>query len=280
MTYQSHLYYGGPNAGKTWALVTAFWDPDTKKQIRDGRLLLFGREDNPALLEGIPDKLVKRFVSPIEKPLSFVAEFSTYMRAALASARSGGPEVYGMDGLSEWNFVYMLEHATAYGISDKWAGWRAAKDQFLGLIQMLHPNELKAHVLATARVASKKKDTPAVEGDPDWVDSKYFPAMDGWMRDHVSHYFNLVSYVDEEFALIKGADNKTREESVHRYYMKGSTQFLVKNVWQREWRKANMPDYLTNPKFDDIMKSIEDAQAKAAQAGKPSGATAPANSNL
>src|SRR3990167_1609693 len=101
------------------------------------------------------------------------------MMAVLAQARKGkGVEVLGLDGFTEWSVVHSLEHTKAFGTSDKWAGWRAAKDAFLGVVQMLNPNELKAYVLATARVTAKKKDVKdsgggvLVEGDPDWMESK------------------------------------------------------------------------------------------------------------
>lgn len=269
---QSHLYYGPPNGGKTWALVTSFWDPDKKVQTRDGRLLLFGREDNPALLEPVPANLIKRFVSPLESPLKFMEDFTAYMMAVCAQARKGkGVEVLCLDGFSEWNSIFMLEHTKAFGSSDRWAGWRAAKDQFLGAIQMLNPNELKAHVLATARVAAKKHDVKSssgdliVEGDPDWMESKYFPAMDGWMRDNLSYYFNLVSFVDSDPGpVLNPTTGKPEDGTHHKYYMKTSAQFLVKNVWEREWQLAGMPAYLTNPRFDDILGKIEEAKLKAA----------------
>ena len=104
-----------------------------------------------------------------------------------------------------------------------------------------------------------------MEGDPDWVDSKYFPAMDGWMRDHISYYFNLVSYVDADFAQAKMPDGKLKDTVVSKYWMRNTPQFLVKNAWRREWTLAEMPDYLTNPRFDDIVRAVEEAKTKAAE---------------
>lgn len=272
MTYHSHLYYGGPGSGKTYMLVSSFWNVDTHKQLRNGRLLLFGRETNEALLEEIPDKLIKRFVSPVEEPLQFVDDFELYMRAVVAEARKGtGPEVLAIDGYSEWNAVFMLEHQARYGVGDKWAGWRAAKDKFIASVQMLNPTTLKAHVLGTARVTERKKGVVnkqgdvVVEADPDWMDFKYYPAMEGWAKENLPHYFGLVSYVDADPGPVTDLEGKVRQGTHHKYYMVPSeTGFWVKNWWEREWFIANMPPLLTNPKFDDILGALESAKTKTA----------------
>ena len=45
----SVLLYGGPGAGKTALLVSAFYYWKAGKELCKGKLVTFGRENNPAL---------------------------------------------------------------------------------------------------------------------------------------------------------------------------------------------------------------------------------------
>lgn len=256
----SLLLYGGPGAGKTATAVSSFWDWANGKQVRDGRLIAVGRENNPALR--IPGELVRRFVISPDDPLRHAKELNEYLRALRVAAYKGsGPEVVVFDGFTEWASVY--EHYKSqepHDARDKWYAWRHLKDEFISTVQMLNPQELRAHVIATARVTVKRvgivnKETREVTGaDPEWVDCRYFPAIDGWARDNLSNYFNLVLYMDQDRKEVR-AKGQTTYDTIHRVYMRTQGDFWVKNCWEHLLKEA--PPFLDNPTFDTILDTIQ-----------------------
>lgn len=261
------LLYGMYGSGKSPTAVSAFWDWKRKKQIRDGRWLLFGREENLAL--GVPEELKRRFTSPAGNPLKFVEEFEVYMKAAIAQARKGGPEVYVFDGFTEWNALFLWEHQQAKGDADYWDKWRAAKDRFFQFMQFIHPAELKAHVIGTARVDEKRRGTKSkrgadIPGDPDYIEFKHIPAIAGWARLNLGNYFGVVGYMESVPGRIVLPDGRSVRGAEHRLYLVPSedTNAMTKNWWEFEWMMAGKPEYLSNPTFDEIVEEIEDAQRK------------------
>lgn len=258
------LLYGDAGSGKSALGVSAFWDFKAGKKLREGRWLLIGQEDNDAL--GVPEEYIRRFISPKDDLLKFAKDFTLYLEASVATAnKKGAPEAFIIDSLSEWNHLFLYEHAKKLG-GDKWDKYQEAKDRFIGAVQMLNPRVLNAHVIATARVDQKKngvksRSTGETAGaDPEyWSDFKYVPAMEGWPRKNLSHYFDIVSYVEADVADVRTLSGALRRGSVHRYYMVPSGDFLVKNRWEHQWLRADKPDCLTNPLFDDMMRELDDA---------------------
>ena len=266
----SWLLYGLYGSGKTATAVSAFWDWKRQKLIRDGRWLLFGREENKAL--HVPEKYIKRFVSPAENPLRFVEEFEKYMRAVVFSARKGGtPEVFVFDGFTEWNALFLSEHLTAKGDTG-FARFGEAKDRFFQFMQFINPEELRAHVIGTARVDEKKrgvksKTTGEVVGaDPDFIDFKHIPNMTGWARNNLGNYFGMVLYVDSDPGKVKLPDGRIRDGELHKVYFLPTedTNAYVKNWYSWAWQLSSLPNFLTNPTFDDMLASIKQAETEAA----------------
>lgn len=253
----SALFYGWAGVGKTAMGVSAFWDFKQKKQIRDGRWLLIGHEDNDAL--GVPENLIVRFGSPASNPREFIDKFSTYLQAAAMKAgKSSAPEVFFIDSLSEWNILFIVNKAL---FSDQRKMYGEAKERFLQAIQLLHPKVLNAHVIASARVVSRREGQASggLTGggaDPDWVNYDYFPAMEGWPRQNISHYFDIVSFVDVASGQVKVGDKTVTVRGHHRYRFIPDGDALVKNRWEHLWLAAGQPPHLTNIVFDDILGVI------------------------
>ena len=257
------LFYGDAGSGKSAIGVSAFWDFKTGKKLREGRWLLIGQEDNDAL--GVPEELIRRFVSPKEDMLKFARDFSLYLEAAVAAARKpNAPEVYVIDSLSEWNHLFLFEHVKSAPSADKWDKYMEAKDRFMAAVQTLDPRVLHAHIIATARVDVRKKGIMAkrktdsgsvseVAGDDPgyWSDFKYVPAMEGWPRKNMSHYFDIVSYVEADVADLKMPDGKIRRGTAHNYYFVPAGDSLVKNRWEHQWLAAP-PGDRKNPILDRL----------------------------
>ena len=267
----SFLFYGDAGSGKTAMGVSAFWDYKKLKQVRDGRLITFGREGNDAL--DVPEELVKRFRSPTADPMKFLTDFNTYMAALIVQLEKGqGPEVIVLDGWTEGNQALLYEYEQRGGDGDKWAKYEEAKDSFFAYQRALDPQEFNIFVIATARVDEKKKGilsrrTGEVTGaDPDYMQGyKYIPAMVGWAKKNMAHYYDIVSYVEGEPGHVKDSKGNTRAATLHQYNMIQTGDFLVKNRWEHKWLTTGQPDRLTNPLFDDMIGKLETANEKYAE---------------
>lgn len=248
----SVLVYGPPSAGKTTFGVSAFWDWKLNKPLRDGRWLQFGREDNPRL--SVPPEMVKRFVAA-DLGNSWVKDFDDYSIAALKKAKmGGGPEVFVIDGFSE---ISLLHEATSKleGF-DLWGDWRK---EFYAIMQRLNPRELKAHVVATARVmerkkAVKSKSSRASDGDPEFVNYDYYPLVQGSARLSLPAYFNYVLYMEPDVQYIP--PDLTTKKPVHILHLVRTGDFYVKNVHEDVILERGGPYQLVNPSFDDVLRVL------------------------
>ena len=185
----SVLSYGAYGTGKTTFGVSAFWDIMANKPVegRSGRWLLIGRESNDAL--GVPEEMIKRFPAPEKDPIKFIKDFSAYLKIlAMAGAKGQGPTDIVVDGWTELNSVFIWAYDESVDAKNQFESWREWKREFLGAIQKLHPDVLKANIFGTARIGQLRKGTTTKTGekigeDPDYMaDFKYYPAMEGWAR--------------------------------------------------------------------------------------------------
>lgn len=265
----STLLYGGPGAGKTFTALTSFWDFDkgTAREGRNGLWIQVGRENNPAL--DLPDQCIRRFAPDLDNPTKFVTELAKYCRSLVKEVRQGKTSYYAIvfDGFSEWQTAYQLD------LPDSESGegrkfWGEVKRELISILQILNPDELKAHVLATARITELKKATATrsgkeTPGDPSWMnDFKYYPSMDGWARHNLGHYFNLVCYVDQDTASTMNEKKQLVRQSQHKVWFMADGDFWVKNVWEHGW--GGKPHYLVNPTFDDIVRLLEGGKVEQA----------------
>jgi hypothetical protein len=264
----SQLVYGGPGSGKTYYTTSAFWDHREKKQIREGRLLLMGRESNPAL--DIPEELIRRFPFDETKPTEASKAFNDYLRKVMLEVRKGKSlGALAVDGFTEFTINFEQGH---FDPNDKFKMYDQMKRSLISDIQLMNPTDSGMYILGTARVGEWRK---AIEsrstgaktgGDPEWMDTfKYWPEMPGWAKRNLSHYFNLVNFVDLDIGRRqvlkrggKAGETVERKVPVHNLYMLGVGNFWVKNCWEEDYISAGQPDYLTNPMFDDVLNVLAD----------------------
>ena len=255
------LVYGPFGAGKTALGVSSFWDWRRQKQIRNGRLVLIGSEGNPAL--GVPEELIKRFRVEAGKTAEFVKAFETALKAwVMLARRRQGLEALVVDGFSELGAVF--ETFRGDETTDKWTAWRELKDAVIRITQYLTPEELGCHIIGTARVMKRRqgikdKTDDVVKGaDPDWFDSEYYPAMEGWARENLGHYFNLVAYMNADTKEVR-REGKRVTEAVHRLHLIRDGRYAIKNVWAHGLIGHGLPTVLDNPAFDDLLGLLERA---------------------
>jgi hypothetical protein len=237
------LDYGGPGVGKTAFGVSAFWDYVRREPVvRDGvqvrgRLLTFGGEDNPAL--DVPEEYVRNFAStPNLDSREWVDEFDKYVTGLLTAARKGTPalDVLCVDGMSEFDLLYEEVFRRMQGDSaDKFAKWDALLSDLFSIIQKLQPKALQAHVVVTARVTEKKKGIKSggreiTAGDPGFIDWDYYPMLRGQFRFHFPHYFNLVTYSEQDSVLVKGVRQQVYLKNLIR-----QGEYYIKNQWAHKW---------------------------------------------
>lgn len=255
----SQLVYGFAGAGKTAYATSSFWDWEKREQIRNGRLLLIGREDNPAL--GIPEELIKRFPNPKLDSLDFMEEFIAYLKALYLNNQDPKKEhidAVAIDSISELALVFEIAYGNAGDNSSKYRKWDELLKKFLTAVQLFDPIVLGAHCIATARVAERRKGTSDSKGatigaDPDYMEADLIPAMKGQFKLNLPHYFNIVSFMDTIAPKLQG----TRRVE-HRLHLEPGTDTLYKNQWEHLWTG---PTVLSNKKFNDILKIIEDIHA-------------------
>ena len=250
----SVLLYGGPGAGKTYLATSAFVDHKTGDLTRNGVLITIGREGNPAL--SIPEDRVVRITAPPSNPSRFSKELIDALRSIVKRSRTDERyEVVVVDGFTEWGVLFTAMMSEDKG--ERLSEWQDMKRELIAILQMLHPEELGAYVIGTARIAEHRKGIGRSGGDPDWVDYKYFPALDGWGRRNLPHYFNFMFYLEND--VHKEVQNgQVVKRRVHKVYMLEAGDFWVKNVYEHRW--DGLPYVLENPTFDDILSLVEKAK--------------------
>ena len=255
----SSLLYGGPGSGKTTFAVSSFWDwKNQRPVVRDGKelkgkLVLFGRENNPAL--GVPEDSIIRFSSPSLDNDKWLRDFEGFMASLIKAARQGNKlDALVIDGMSEWDLLYeeVFERMNA-GTRDKFAKWEALLRDGFSTMQRADTIELGCQILVTARVMEKKKAIQSTtgkviaSGDPEYMDFDYYPSLRGSFRLHFPHYFNLVLYADTNVKLVNG-----KKRPVHSLSMVRHGDFYVKNVFEYQWLEEEKPIELYNPSYWEV----------------------------
>lgn len=265
----SALGYGGPGAGKTATWVSAFWDWRKKKQVANGRLITFGRENNPAL--GIPpelrtvgsgkDSYSLRFAAPSLNSLDWLDNFEGVVDGLLLEAEKGNClDVLVVDGMSEFDLLFEAVYQRVMTGGDKWDKWDALLNRMFAAMTRLDHEALNCCVLVTARVMEKKKAKQAgrgtIAGDPNFVDFDYYPSMRGSFRLHFPHYFNLVLYMETRLMRVTEGDRAGEMLPAHVLSMVRTGEFYVKNQWETDWLVAGEDTELVNPNFPDIHRRL------------------------
>ena len=256
--------FGGPGAGKTAFIVSSFWDWKARKQIRNGRLVVFGQEERDNSLD-IPKELIVRFASPITEPLKAIDQMDKWLRKVNSLAAANSPErleVIAFDGYSEWNDDVLHEHREKNPTDrDKWAKFDYAKEELQSILRLMDPLDLNAYILSTARVTRRrkaikdKKGDTLVEADPEWMDDwDYFPAMSGWARDNIGHKQEFVLYMEAGELM---TPPKGKPYVPHLLHMVPTGKFWIKHKRLDLWLEAGQPNYLTNSTFDDMLSRLE-----------------------
>jgi len=267
--FVANLVYGYAGAGKTYYCTTALVDnPSSReaKRIRRGKWVTFGRESNPAL-HGLGEDHIA-LVSPLMDTTQFADDFvrlgEQVYKENMRAIKAGNPvpvEALVVDGFSEFDLLY--EQIVRKGAGgNKFLPWNELLTKVLGMLQLLDPQTLRCHILATARVTEKRRAMKDKSGDiivPEDAEyiSAYHPSMRGQMRDALPHYFNLVFYLDRVTKLVT-VDKVTDKASLHRINLVPDEEFLVKNNWETQWIKEKKPRELLNPTFDQVLGIINE----------------------
>jgi hypothetical protein len=269
VTFYSHLGYGIFGSGKSAFATGSFWDFQKEQYVegQTGRWLLLGREANQAL--GVPESDIKRFPMTVDKnPLAFIEAFSKYIKllaAKAAAARGGkgeaGPMNIVVDGFTEMNHAFTWAYEEEEEPSDKWETYREFKKVFIETIHLLNPNVLDANIFATARVGefkkAKKDKESKVKADPEYTDNfSYFPAVEGWAKLNMGHYFDFVTYHEQEFKKVtKGL--KTTKSGLFVTNWAPEGDFVVKNNYGHKWGAAGLDTRMENATWPQIKAALE-----------------------
>lgn len=261
--YRSILSYGGPGTGKTALGVSSFWDFLKKEPVegQTGRLLLIGRESNPDL--DVPDEFIKRFPVDRANPLDFVENLKKYMVTLLAKAKKqpeSRPTNIVLDGFSELGLDFLWAHQEDNPGAGKWDKYSDLKRDLTEIFLMWNPDELQANLFSTARVTRFKKQSKTdsgkvIEGDPDWMsDTTYHPALDGFWRDNLGHYFNHIVYHEMTFSAAVEKGGKTVKKSLWLSHWLPTGDYTVKNTAAHKWP---LNATLENVSWPTVMAALE-----------------------
>jgi len=237
---------------------------EAKKIPLTGRLLLIGGEDNDDL--GLPDSDVIRFTAKAPNLFGFFEKFDETIRKIAAknmkAYREGKPEnaIHNVviDGWSELVYAYLWAYREANEdklIKDKWAPYREWQRDFIAIMQILNPKAIGANVFGTARVGEfkkgiKSKGAKEVTGDdPEYMsDFRYHPAMEGWAKYNLGHYFQNIVYFDSE-PRTKVKNGAKFLVNAHKAHWLPTGDYMVKNTAEHKWLAKEHPPILEDEFF-------------------------------
>lgn len=249
-------FYGMAGCGKTTIGVSALVDIFTGESRRPGMWIRIGQEGNSGL--PVPDNMMKRFTVNQNDPHAMVTELTQFLIKLRTSSGQGHPPgVVVFDGLTELDIVLGYIYSLAPLESDKWGEWRYRQRIIQIIMQLLDAESLQCPVITTNRLAEFKKGIQNMRGettgaDPETQESRYFPQMNGWARYNISSYFDYMFFMESD--TVQG-------EEVHRTYLRQTGDFQIKNAQSHKWPLLELPYYVDNASFDDILDLIEKAAA-------------------
>jgi hypothetical protein len=264
MTFRSILSYGPPGAGKSAFGVSSFWDYINLKPVpgETGKWLLLGRESNNDL--GVPEDCIRRFPFEGLSSMQWINDLSTYLRNLVAAARKGtGPTNIVFDGWTELGAGFEITYKALYTPTNKFETWEKWREKFFEIVQLLNPEVLNANIFTTARVRDFKegfydeKNKKTTGRDPEWLEGLRYPAIDGWAKHNLGHYFNFVFY-HEQVARVKAKQGKTIPVTpAYRVYTVPVGDVLVKNIVSHRWAKLGLPAVLENSNWPELKAKLE-----------------------
>jgi hypothetical protein len=261
---RSVLSWGPYGGGKTVFGCSSFVDPLTGEPVegQTGRLLLIGRENNIDI--NVPEECIKRFKPARPRWMKFIEDLEDYLRAAGAVAAKDikdgthiGPSNFVFDGWSELQNDFLFAFEEANPNADGWARWDAWKHKFMALQTLLDPDILNANVFSTARVSEFKEPIKTKEGgtkrrDPLWMEEyDYYPAIDGWARLQLGHYFQHIVYHQVER---KRRGSKWTPEWISYWTQEGP--YLVRNNAFHKWEEAGLKGRMVNATWPYIAEVL------------------------
>ena len=256
------MFYGGPGSGKTSLVVSSWWDYIAEQPIEGtkGRLLLIGGERNRNL--GLPDDMVVRFPIDPDKPMAFMDDLIRWLKRAHLQVNKPDPITHiGFDGFSEMCYVFIWAAKRTMSGGDTWAIWDTWREKFMEIIMLADPIDLNAHILGTARVQEVKKPKQDSKGndmpsDPDWMDFDYGPAMQGWAKLNLGHYFDFVVFMEQGYSEKVKGGKKTKIPQWDSNWLPGG-DFWTKNQLAHKWDKLGLGGVLTNLMWPDLITKLE-----------------------
>lgn len=179
-------------------------------------------------------------------------------KAATKAGKEKPVEVLVIDGMSEFDLLYEATFTAEHGDGNKYAKWDALMNELFGIMQLLDPDELDCHIIVTARVAEKRRGGDGRVADADFFDSDLIPSLRGQFKNHLPHYFQIVTYFETD--VVTGSiGGKRGQIPVHKMKLvRDSKDALVKNQWEHLWLAAGKPSTITNPRFDDVLDIIKE----------------------
>ena len=269
MRPKAFLDYGSFGVGKTAFLTGAFWDYIAEKPVLlDGReargqILSIGREDASSL--EIPDESVKLFPVPSQNPFSFIEALDRHLKRLIRKQKGEDALDYlVVDGFTELNYDFTWSYNEQEAPSDRWETYRMWQAKFISTMLMLDPRVLGCHVMGTARVTERKtgqqKAGEAVKGaDPEWMDNfKYYPAMEGWAKQMLGHYWSFVFYADQEMK----KSHKGAMRTTYRQHFQPTGDFAVKNTFDHKWERTGLGPIGENMMWPEFEAALTQAETK------------------
>ena len=264
MTPQRYNLYGQGGSGKSFIGTSAIVDHETDELIAPkGLWIQIGQERNPNL--HVPEANIKRFNVDVLQPHACITGVIDYLKSLqVAAAKGQVADVIFFDGYTELDILIGYVHDMQPLENDKWSEWRYRKTIMTAVTQILDSAVLGCDIITTARVGQLKKGVTdrrtgeTTGADPDFVNSRYFPQMDGWMRYNLPSYHDWCFYLEVEDS-INGA--------IHRMHLTQDGDFFIKNGLSHRWKKP-LPNHLDNASFQQLKQVLDHASKPITQKEK------------
>lgn len=237
-----HLTYGPAGAGKTWYAASVF----TSAHVDPAKVVYVDNHDSTAVLD-LPKYVVGKG-GVLHVHYSEPDRIKKLVEQVRAAVRQGEHpfDAIVIDDLSEYDMTDMdvrLENT-----KDKWAAWGAHLSEFCNVVRMLSPAETGAHLIVVSRaartpnpLAHKRRDAQG-KTIVDDADTIVGPALRGQFGAWVPHFFDLITYQQEEV--------NSKGEVVHRMVLRTNGNMYIKNRWKH---LKEVPALIDDPTFDKVL---------------------------